>query len=205
MPYIYKIVNNINGKIYIGKTTETIEKRWKEHVLDSKREKIKNRPLYAAFNKYGVENFSIEAIEEVTEVELLNEREKFWIEYFGSFKNGYNATTGGDGKVYIDYEAIWKLWQKNYSQIQIADLLKCSPATVNKVLLIHQVSKKERLLRGQLSQACGVIQLTLENKPINYFFSMQQAQDVTGIAKQHIGQVCNGKRKTAGGFKWEKI
>ena len=34
---------------------------------------------------------------------------------------------------------------------------------------------------------------------------MQQAQDLTGIAKQHIGQVCNGKRKTAGGFKWGKI
>ena len=31
MPYIYKIINNINGKIYIGKTNFTIEKRWKEH------------------------------------------------------------------------------------------------------------------------------------------------------------------------------
>ena len=32
---------------------------------------------------------------------LLNEREKYWIEYYGSFKNGYNATLGGDGKAYI--------------------------------------------------------------------------------------------------------
>ena len=30
MPYIYKITNNLNGKIYIGKTSYTIEKRWKQ-------------------------------------------------------------------------------------------------------------------------------------------------------------------------------
>ena len=28
---IYKITNTINGKVYIGKTLETMEKRWKEH------------------------------------------------------------------------------------------------------------------------------------------------------------------------------
>lgn len=35
MAYIYKIENNINGKIYIGKTLNTPEQRWKEHVRDS--------------------------------------------------------------------------------------------------------------------------------------------------------------------------
>lgn len=32
MPFIYKIVNKINGKCYIGKTMFTIQERWKEHV-----------------------------------------------------------------------------------------------------------------------------------------------------------------------------
>ena len=31
MAYIYQITNDINGKIYIGKTERTIEERFKEH------------------------------------------------------------------------------------------------------------------------------------------------------------------------------
>ena len=43
---IYKITNTINGKVYIGKTLETMEKRWKEHQKDSMR--FTDRPLYRA-------------------------------------------------------------------------------------------------------------------------------------------------------------
>lgn len=48
-PYIYKITNSINGKAYIGKTMGTPEKRFKEHIADSKRDRYANRPLYKAF------------------------------------------------------------------------------------------------------------------------------------------------------------
>ena len=65
MPYIYKITNNINGKVYIGKTNYTIEKRWKEHCHDYKKLSFQKRPLYRAMAKYGPENFSIEEIENV--------------------------------------------------------------------------------------------------------------------------------------------
>lgn len=61
-------------------------------------------------NKYGIENFFIEEIEEVENPDKLNEREVFWIEYFGTFKNGYNATSGGDGKSFVDYELIYNLF-----------------------------------------------------------------------------------------------
>ena len=83
MAYIYKITNNINGKIYIGKTEFSVEKRFREHCLDYKKERFEKRPLYSAMNKYGIENFSVETIEETDNPE---EREKYWIEYFGSFK-----------------------------------------------------------------------------------------------------------------------
>lgn len=53
--------------------------------------------------KYGVENFTIEEIEKTDNPE---DRERYWIEYFGSFKNGYNATIGGDGRPYIDYDLV---------------------------------------------------------------------------------------------------
>lgn len=63
--------------------------------------------------KYGIEHFRISLIEETYQPE---ERERYWIEYFGSFKNGYNATQGGDGKSYLDYNLIIATYQKCGSQ-----------------------------------------------------------------------------------------
>ena len=52
-------------------------------------------------NKYGIEHFSAEMIEQTDSPE---EREQFWIEEYRSYGNkGYNATMGGDGKRYLDY------------------------------------------------------------------------------------------------------
>lgn len=65
MGYIYKITNKINHKMYIGKTNYADPyDRFKEHIRDSKKERCKNRPLYRAMNKYGLENFEFEVIEE---------------------------------------------------------------------------------------------------------------------------------------------
>lgn len=60
MPYIYKITNALNGKMYIGKTSSTIEERWKEHRQEATRQSKKHRPLYSAIQKYGADNFIIE-------------------------------------------------------------------------------------------------------------------------------------------------
>lgn len=50
MGYIYKIVNDINDKIYIGKTEKSIEKRFKEHCRDA----FRKREIYWIdyFNSY---------------------------------------------------------------------------------------------------------------------------------------------------------
>jgi hypothetical protein len=45
MPYIYKITNKINNKLYIGKTMLSIEKRWQEHLRDYNKES-KAKSLY---------------------------------------------------------------------------------------------------------------------------------------------------------------
>ena len=102
--YIYKIKNDINNKVYIGKTTKaTIKERFEEHLNDYKKRQEEHRPLYTAMKKYGTEHFYIEEIEKV-DICKLEEREKYWINYYNSYKNGYNATLGGDGKILYDYE-----------------------------------------------------------------------------------------------------
>lgn len=76
MAYIYKIVNKINGKIYIGKTLKTIQERFNEHCNDYKKDRNEKRPLYSAMNKYGIENFYIEEVEKCLDSEIDN-REKY--------------------------------------------------------------------------------------------------------------------------------
>ena len=95
---IYIIKNNVNGKIYIGKSID-IEKRWKEHIRHSKDEYSKSKPaIHRAINKYGKDSFSFSVLEECS-IEQLNEREKYYIKKYNSNdKNtGYNFTEGGDG------------------------------------------------------------------------------------------------------------
>lgn len=89
---IYKITNLINGKIYIGQSIH-IERRFYEH--QHKEYWDDKKVLYKAFRKYGLNNFSFEIIEECLE-EQLNIREKYWIDYYNSYENGYNMTSGGE-------------------------------------------------------------------------------------------------------------
>ena len=95
---IYKITNKLNNKIYIGKTIHTAESRFKEHIL-SARNSSSNTHLYRAMRKYGVDNFTVEVVECVDTIELLAEREIYWIAEFDSTNPcvGYNMTRGGDG------------------------------------------------------------------------------------------------------------
>lgn len=90
---IYKITNKENHKIYIGQSVN-IEARWRRHK--SIPTYLQDKPLYRAFNKYGIDNFTFEIIE-LCPISSLNDREKYWIHYYDSYNNGYNLTTGGDG------------------------------------------------------------------------------------------------------------
>ncbi len=89
---IYKIQNKTNGKIYIGQSND-IEGRLKEHCYSGvyKRSRI---PVDVAIHKYGKENFTFEVVEECS-LEQLNQQEEFWIQYYDSYKTGYNCSKGG--------------------------------------------------------------------------------------------------------------
>jgi len=97
MGYIYKVTNQINGKVYIGQTNYTVENRWRQHLTDAAREDISDRPLYRAIRKYGPEAFTVECIEECPR-DQLDDREIYWIDQYQSYQYGYNATPGGAGR-----------------------------------------------------------------------------------------------------------
>ena len=87
---IYKVTNKINGKVYIGQSVD-IGRRWRQHMTAED-----DIYFHKAIQKYGVENFEWEVIEQCKKKDL-DEREIYWIEYYDSFNKGYNCTKGGEG------------------------------------------------------------------------------------------------------------
>ena len=202
MAYIYQIENLINGKLYIGKSDYSLEKRFKEHCRDSKKPSLQNRPLYRAFNKYGIENFQISLIEETS---TPDEREIFWIEQKQSFKNGYNATKGGDGKHYVDYELINALWEKGYGPLEIAKLTGYCKETVSRGLKNSTVTQEMIYARKFENQQKPVCKIDKQTDEILYVYKSISEAESCEQTNKHIQDVCKGKRKTAGGFKWKYL
>jgi group I intron endonuclease len=86
---IYQITNKVNGKTYIGKTTKSVEERFRRHITNHKTGKTH---LYSAMRKHGIENFIVSILEEV--VEAIDDRERLWI---ANLSPEYNMTKGGEG------------------------------------------------------------------------------------------------------------
>lgn len=86
---IYKITNLTNGMCYVGQAV-SISERWRQHIKRGLgAETPTNNKLYPAMQKFGVENFSFEMIEEC-ERSKLNEREDYWQEFFKAKEFGYS-------------------------------------------------------------------------------------------------------------------
>ena len=206
MAYVYKITNKKNGKMYIGKTKFSVKKRWGQHCRDYKKDRNEDRPLYRAMSKYGVELFEVEVIEKANHKKA-EEREKFWIEYYGTFKDGYNATVGGDGKQYIDYDLVVSLYRKVQNQAKVARIMNISVSNVYDILKIKEVKVLSSAKVNKEKSSKAVAQIGEKGEILNVFSSLGDAgRFLGGVGKYaHISKVCSGKRKTAYGYKWEFI
>ena len=85
---IYKIINCLNSKIYIGKDTSSDPNYYGSGVI-----------INRAIKKYGIENFTKEIIDTAEAKADLAEKEKYWISFYNSMDKeiGYNISKGGDG------------------------------------------------------------------------------------------------------------
>lgn len=207
MAYIYQITNNINGKIYVGKTEFSIEKRFKEHCEDAFKNGKEKRPLYAAMRKYGIEHFYIELIEETNNPE---ERECYWIEQKQSFKHGYNATIGGDGRKYIDYDLVIATYKETQNVAETARRLNIDRNHASSILHLNDINVLSANKVNQKRLGKIINQYTLTGEYIQSFPSAKAAADSLGKttstskgATSHITDVCRGKRKTAYGYIWK--
>jgi group I intron endonuclease len=90
---IYKAVNKINGKVYIGQTVKSLEYRRKQHIYYPRKYAFSN-----ALHKYGADSFGWEVLECCSSKKELDEMEFHYIKQYDSLSpGGYNLTTGGEG------------------------------------------------------------------------------------------------------------
>lgn len=124
MGYIYQIYCDVPGvnSTYIGKTTQSVEARFKEHIQEANHTR-RNFKIYNAMRHYGIEHFHVKTLGEYDN-DKLNEKEIEWIAHYDTFYNGWNSTLGGDGNV------IWtedmkeeqsRLMKEYYSQHKCSD------------------------------------------------------------------------------------
>lgn len=211
MAYIYKIINDINNKVYIGKTYLSIEERFRQHCYDAKKDNIQHRPLYKAIKKYGIEHFSITMIEQCTDEEA-DIRECFWIDYYNSYHNGYNATHGGEGKLLFSHQKIAQLLINNPYPSEIAKDVGCSRDLVYDVAKEYGIEVKSK---GQFHNYKAVVAYDKEGHKIKTFNSISDAakwceeigvcKKANGGVRSHISDVTTGKRKSAYGFHWKVL
>ena len=220
---IYKYTNNINGNVYIGQSQD-ITARKNSHKNDALYGgKDENSPFHRAIRKYGIENFSFEILEECDKKDL-NEREKYWINFYNSYHKGYNATSGGDhcekeeGRPVLLYDLNGNFIKEIHNIAATARELNVSYNTVYNVLKEERKSTKGYQIRYKendnfpnkinpyISRQGGsyvVLQLDKNNNILNEYKSVNEAARQTGCDSSAISKVCRGKLKTTGGFKWK--
>jgi group I intron endonuclease len=189
MGLIYKISNSINEKIYIGKTCRSLETRWKEHLKDKDNCLKNHNKLYKAMNKYGIENFKIEVLEDNLLDEELGQKEREYIKLYDSYYNGYNCTFGGEGEGIVDIEKLKKLYFEGKSYLEISELSGHTEKTVSQRLRAEGLYSKYNH-KGYLNKGKPIIfnnetfdSLTLLAKFLQTNIDVFKEKEITTIIK----------------------
>ena len=205
MGYIYKITCIPTNKIYIGKTQVRIKDRWQSHCraayLPSHGDY--NFPFHRAIRKYGKENFKIEEVEQCDNA-ILKEREQYWIEYYDSYNNGYNATLGGDGQLKYDYDKIVNYYlSHNFSLIDTCKYFNVYDQVVYSALKSKNINYKHLINASPKKKYNKKILLVEKNIIFN---NMKEIDNYFGkTVHPNIRRCLNGITKKAYGYTWKEV
>ena len=226
---IYVHINKINGKAYVGQTVQTLRNRWfKGHYSTCTH-------FYNAILKYGWDNFEHKVLECGLNKEELDDREKYWIEYFDSVNNGYNIRLGGSNQALTE-EHKKKIQESN------AKTLGKKVVCVNTGQIYESANAAKRATGAEhIGDCCsGKLQSAGKDKDGNaliwkyleeynpkeeviikkqkrkaskvlcietniIYNTAKEAERETRVDSTSIGRVCNNKRKSAGGFTWKWV
>lgn len=180
---IYMIRNLKNEKVYIGQSVN-IYKRWREHKSNLNKNKHPNVKLQNAWNKYGDNSFSFSVLLTCSKADL-NEHEKFFVDKYDSYKNGYNMTLGGN-----DATSYTKEFKEKISN------------TKNNFSKERKDEIRKKMLESHEWQNIPIYQLDLNGDIIKLWPSIKFAAYTLKINYSCIQNCLNLKRKTYKGSIW---
>ncbi|MGE7623609.1 GIY-YIG nuclease family protein [Viridibacillus sp. NPDC096237] len=202
---IYKILNKLNGKVYIGQTNSTLEQRLSQH-LSSKKSLVSKSII-----KYGIDSFDISIIDEADNRDGINEKEKYWIKYYDSIApKGYNLDAGGyDASPSVETrKKISNTLKGRYAGKKNPMYGKESPMKGKIGAMKGKKHLKSTIQKMSLSRSGANSKVATRIKNIDtgeVFISQKEASDKYGISRTCICAACKGRQKKAGGFRWSYV
>lgn len=208
MTGIYGIHNKINGKWYVGQAVD-IKKRNYNELWGLKNGKMHyngtNIHMDRAWQKYGESAFEWVVLEECSE-DLLDEKEIFWIKQKDSYRNGYNLTLGGQGKKGCIPRKITREKMSNARKGKKRSPETCKNISKSKMGDKNPMFGKKISEETRKKMSLAQRNKTLQSKPViclnnnTIYPSAAEASRVLNLQKSKISNVCNGKRKSTGGY-----
>lgn len=222
---IYLVINQINGKIYVGQTRKSIVRRWAEHVKLSMH--VPKYPLHHAITKYGKENFQIHELQKCFSQQELDVTEMYWILLLRARydKFGYNLAKGGQG---VRGKGLWHHSQRakfaisrgNKGKIRTDELRKRISTSVKRAMtdeLKQKISQRTKIAiqnpdtqtkienNNYAPRRKRIQQLNMHDIVIAEFTSASEAAKVTRTNKGNLCACARGNFVQAGGFKWRYV
>lgn len=206
---IYKIQNIKSGKIYIGQTKRSLEKRLQEHIRN------KRTPISKALRSVGSSGFIVTVIDHAHSHDELDEKERFWIKYYDCVvPNGYNICEGGEGV---------KGWHPTDEQKERLRLSHIGKGTGVDNPMFGKTGelnpfygkKHTQEVRKKMSERAKQRNVTYGRNPrarrvrcLNtgeIFDSVKEAAERYGLSRTGVNNCCTGYRNSCNGFRWEYV
>ena len=206
---VYLHRNLKNQKVYIGQTSQSVQKRW-----NNGKGYVSSPHFYAAIQKYGWDNFEHIILKEKLTAEEADYQEKYYINLYQSQQpeKGYNILSGGNEKL----KEYWSDENNRKNQsLKRKQYFKNHPEEIKEIvdrLNTFEINEKHRLFMKnnyntsslkQINEKRKIQVLCIETGKV--FNSLIEASKFYNISVGNISSVLSGKRKTAGGYHWKRV
>lgn len=212
--YIYKATNKTNEKSYIGQTVDYQKRIW-QHRRCYEKEDCK---FHDAIKEFGFENFEWEILKTCHAKQEAEKYEKYFIEFYDSYRNGYNENKGGvgghnakpivclslEGEYIKKYDSAADAERDGFCNSSVLLCCKNKAYTCkNRMFMFEEDYLKNgaKNYKKPVSTCTKpIVQCDLDGSFVNEFLSVQEAAASTQIDRTSISGVLTKTKKTAGGY-----
>lgn len=189
---IYIIKNQVNDKVYIGRTTKRVEERFKQHIRDARSSAKSRRKLINAIRELGEDKFWVEQLEEIEFYSNeLQELETHYIQKFNSIETGYNAVCDNGMDSYQEIsdsqkEEIARKRVDGFSNIEIAAMYNISMSLAQKICCEKGVESRAE---GHVNN--NPVKVVMYNKsfyPLKVFQRIYEAKNEIDAIRKRNGK-----------------